>query len=423
MKKFLLTATGFIAVCFVLVFLQGCLKDKVTRTYTILTPVYESKDAVLANIRNNTPQSIQSPGKIFIYGNYIFLNEVDKGVHIIDNSNPSNPVKKAFIKIPGNVDIAVKGSTLYADMYSDLVSVDISDPLNVKLLKNVPGVFPERNYYSSTGIYGGFVPDPNKVIVGWVKKDTTVEEKPMSRRFITLEFMTDNPLAFAFSSTAKSAPGIGGSLARFSIVNDYLYAVESHSLNVISISNPADPKPTKSIFAGFDIETIYPFKDKLFLGSMTGLYIFDISNPENPVSKGTFSHARACDPVVADDNYAYVTLREGTNCGPAKNELVIVDIKNITSPSLVKTYSMKNPSGLSIDGNTLFICDGTDGLKVYNASNVQDVSLIKQFKNIEPYDVIAWDKNAIVVTKDGLYQYDYSNIANIQLRSKLTISK
>jgi hypothetical protein len=199
--------------------------------------------------------------------------------------------------------------------------------------------------------------------------------------------------------------------------------VESHNLKVFLISNPSDPKLTKNIFAGFDIETIYPLKDKLFLGSMNGLYIFDISNPENPVSKGTFSHARACDPVVADNKYAYVTLREGTNCGPARNELLIIDIQNITSPNLVKTYSMRTPSGLSVDGSMLFICDGGDGLKIYNASNVSNIGLVKQFKNIEPHDVIAWDKNAIVVAKDGLYQFDYSNASNIHLRSKLIISK
>jgi hypothetical protein len=84
---------------------------------------------------------------------------------------------------------------------------------------------------------------------------------------------------------------------------------------------------------------------------------------------------------------------------------------------------MRKPSGLSIDGNMLFICDGGDGLKIYNASNVFNIGLVKQFKNIEPHDVIAWDKNAIVVAKDGLYQFDYSNASNIHLRSMLTISK
>ena len=113
--------------------LQSCLKDNVTRTYSIFEPIYKSKAEVLAEIKSSTPVSISSPGKIYMYGNYIFLNEVNKGVHIIDNSNPASPVIKAFINIPGNVDIAVKGSTLYADLFTDLVVLDITNPLNVAI--------------------------------------------------------------------------------------------------------------------------------------------------------------------------------------------------------------------------------------------------------------------------------------------------
>ncbi|MDZ4794620.1 MAG: hypothetical protein SGI83_10105, partial [Bacteroidota bacterium] len=115
-----------VTLCFIL---QGCLKDKLTKTYTILTPVYKEKSEVYANIKSNAPRPLESPGKIFMYGNYIFLNEVDKGVHIIDNANPASPVMKAFINIPGNLDIAVKGNTMYADLYADMVVVDISNPL------------------------------------------------------------------------------------------------------------------------------------------------------------------------------------------------------------------------------------------------------------------------------------------------------
>ena len=415
MKKFLLTAFAYGTMMLTVMFLQGCLKDKVTRTYTILTPVYESKDVVLADIRSNAPKAIESPGKIFIYSNYIFLNEIDKGVHIIDNTNPSNPVIKAFINIPGNVDIAVKGNTLYADMYSDLLSIDITDPLNVKLLKNVANVFPERNYNY------GFVANSSKVIVGWIRKDTTVEQKPYNKNWITVDFAQNNGVLTAAAAVPKA--GIGGSLARFSIVNDYLYAVDNHNLKAVSIIDPSDPKLINNIFAGFDIETIYPLKDKLFLGSMNGLYIFDISNPASPVVKGTFIHGRACDPVVADDNYAFVTLKEGTRCGPANNELNVVDIKNIASPVLLKSYALTRPSGLSKDGDILFICDGTDGLKVFNASNVSNVRLIKKIGGIDPNDVIAWNNNALVVTREGLFQFDYSNVGDIKLRSRLTISK
>src|SRR5258706_3123876 len=91
--------------CLLLNFLfHSCMKDELTRTYTIMRPVYKNKSEVYANIKSNPPRAIENPGKIFLYGNYIFLNEIDKGVHIIDNSNPSNPVVKAFIDIPGNLD-------------------------------------------------------------------------------------------------------------------------------------------------------------------------------------------------------------------------------------------------------------------------------------------------------------------------------
>src|SRR5205085_4518442 len=117
-----------------------------------------------------------------------------------------------------------------------------------------------------------------------------------------------------------SPVGVGGSMARFTIVNDYMYAVNSHNLLSISLVNSADPVLKENIFAGFDIQTIYPFKDFLFLGSMGGMYIFDISNPAVPPPKSNFAHATACDPVISDGDYAYVTLRAGTNCGPTANE-------------------------------------------------------------------------------------------------------
>jgi hypothetical protein len=410
MKKLLLAAGVCTALCFVAFFLQGCLKDKVSHTYTIVRPIYETKEVVKANIKSNPAKTIGTPGKIYLYDNYVFLNELDKGVHVIDNSNPAHPVIKAFIDIPGNEDIAVKGNTLYADMYGSLVTIDISDPLNARLLKELPNVFPERNYF------GGMVTTSNMVIVGWERKDTTVEE---------VLAPTIDPLfgGNAYLASSAAAPvGMAGSLARFSIVNDYLYAVDRHSLHSLLISNASDPKIVGNLAAGFDIETIYPLKDKLFIGSMVGLYIFDISNPASPVKKGTFGHARACDPVVADDKYAYVTLKAGTSCGPTENELQIVDIKDVTAPSLLMKYPMSSPAGLSKDGNTLFVCDGKEGLKVYNATDYSKLMLIKQFNNIEPVDVIAWNGNALVMTKDGLYQYDYKNLADIHLASKLTFS-
>lgn len=405
-----------------LVFLAtACVKDncKGKRTYTFYRPVYKAKTAVIQDIKSQAPREIENPGKIYILGKYIFLNDIDKGVHVIDNTNPAQPKQVSFIEIPGNMDIAVKGNTLYADFYGDLVVLDISNPAQVKAGKIIENIFPERNWGT------GFSPaGESQIVVNWIKTDTTVEEHceepdPFFNFRSDVFFQAANSKA----SASVSPVGAGGSMARFTIKNDYLYTVDRHSLRCIAIGNPMDPVLKNEIYAGWDIETIYPFKNTLFLGSMGGMFIFDITNPEAPVQKSTFVHARACDPVIADDKYAYVTLKAGTNCGPAANELQVINVEDLSSPSLVATYAMTGPAGLSKDNDLLFICDGTAGLKTYQASDVLNLKLLNTISGPETYDVITFNKIALVVAKDGLHQYDYSNPADIRLLSKIAAKR
>ncbi len=404
-----------VTLCFIL---QGCLKDKLTKTYTILTPVYKEKSEVYANIKSNAPRPLESPGKIFMYGNYIFLNEVDKGVHIIDNANPASPVMKAFINIPGNLDIAVKGNTMYADLYADMVVVDISNPLQASFVRHINKVFPDRQYSN------GFVPDSNMIIVDWTKKDTTVDLNAACRRCMyDLIALSSSQSGGTFSTGAAPTVGIAGSMARFSIVNSYLYAVNNSNLISFNIATTNNPVRTATQSVGWNIETIYPFNNKLFIGSMTGMFIYDITIPATPVAQGQFSHARRCDPVIADGNYAYVTLRGGSACGGNTNQLDVVNISNLNLPTLAKTYLMDGPYGLTKDNNTLFICDGKAGLKMYDAANPLNIVLKKTVANMETYDAIALNGNLLVVANDGLYQYGYSYPATLDLKSKISVNK
>ena len=138
--------TKLIALFLFPILFSSCVKDKCTKSYVIYTPVYKSMTEVRANIKSNSPRILERPGKIFIRGNYIFLNEIDKGIHVIDNSNPASPKRVSFIDIHGNIDIAVKGNTMYADCYADMVTLDITNPLQA-ILKNVKeNAFPFRLY-------------------------------------------------------------------------------------------------------------------------------------------------------------------------------------------------------------------------------------------------------------------------------------
>lgn len=398
-----------------IIMLQGCLKDTCNQTYTMYTPIYKTFAEVRANIKSNAPIAVKKPGKMFLYGNYIFLNEVDKGIHVIDNSKPSAPVNKYFIPIPGNIDLAVTGNTLYADFYNDMVTLDISDPANIKVKKVIENAFPFRRYTN------GFVADTSKVIVEWITKDTTVSIECANGMWQSGGPRTYFALSSADKASLASAPiGVSGSMARFSMFSNYLYTVTESALNVFNITQPLDPVFSNKVNIGLDIETIYPFKGNLFIGSRNGMFIYGTSNPAQPNRLSSFSHIRSCDPVIADDKYAYVTLRSGTQCVGFTNQLDVLDVQNLSAPSLVKTYQLTNPHGLSKDGNTLFICDGSAGLKVYDATNVNNLQLRKTIAGLDTYDVIAHNGLAIVVAKDGLYQYDYSNTADVRFLSRIS---
>ncbi len=423
MKKYIFNSISLYLTASILFLQQGCVKDTCTKTYTYtyFEPVYKTTAEVRANIKSNAPKAVNNPGKIYIKDNYIFLNEVNKGIHIIDNTNPAIPKNIAFIDIPGNVDIAVKGNTMYADFYTDLVAMDISNPLNVNVKKFANNIFPERFYY-------GFKVDSTKVIYDWVKKTETVQMDCSndSNGIITfsgsgmLFNSADAGLAKA-NNAAASPVGISGSLARFALINNYMYAVSDRLLRIINISNESNPVFANEINLGWGIETVFPFKDKLFIGSNTGMFIYSVQNPVNPVKQGEFNHVRTCDPVIADDNYAYVTLHSGTRCAGFTNQLDVLNISNIQSPQLIKTYQLTSPRGLSKDGSVLFICDGKDGLKIFNAADPNNIIQVKQFAMEEANDVIAYNNIALVVAKDGLYQYDYSNLLDIKLISKITL--
>jgi len=200
----------------------------------------------------------------------------------------------------------------------------------------------------------------------------------------------------------------GGSLARFTIVDDYLYIVNDFSLVPIDISDLENPNTKDEVYLGIGIETIFPFGDHLFIGSRSAVYIYSIDNPENPSEVSIYWHSTGCDPVVVDGNYAYVTLREGMSCGnPFQiNVLDVVDVSNLNSPRQITSIPMSNPRGLGVGCNgKLYVCDGPRGLVQFNiddpASPLEEIV----YEDYPANDVIIRDDLVIMTGDDGVYQF------------------
>ena len=216
-------------------------------------------------------------------------------------------------------------------------------------------------------------------------------------------------------SAGGGSTGIGGSMARFTIVNNYLYLADDFNLKVYKISNGASPVFIKSLSVGNSIETIYPYNNQLFIGSQLGMYIYSLSDPENPTKLAQALHVRSCDPVVAKDSLAFVTLRSGTNCGTATNALYTYNIKNIMAPIPIDTLLLPTPAGLGYKDTTLFVCCESSGLAIINIKNPKNPFVRKYITANTFYDVIPLGNTLVCMVKTGIDLYDISDVNNVQL--------
>ncbi|HSF54232.1 MAG TPA: hypothetical protein VLA71_10785 [Algoriphagus sp.] len=376
-------------------------QDEVNTTHTFRTmvPVFlEMSDVRARTISVEPPKELDSPGKIYIYGNYLFINEPTKGIHILDNTNPSNPINKNFIPIEGNVDLAINNNVLYADNYVDLLAFDISNLSNIRLVKRVEDVFAHM-YNHDTGQILTF-------------KDTVLTSENAYWGCPNCAiFAMDASLSFAANySAAAQSYGTGGSMARFTLANEHLYAVDESTLRVFEVKNAADPKFVKPIDLGGGIETIFPFQNKLFIGSTRGMHIYDASTPSSPTRMAVFEHMTACDPVVVNEDFAFVTLRSGSLCFNNINQLQVVNIEDPYRPYMMKSYQMLNPHGLGLAGDNLYIAEGVHGLKSFKVTDVMtiDQNQMEFLESMKSVDLIPGPKSLIVIGPDGVCQFDYS---------------
>ncbi|MBC8756788.1 hypothetical protein H2O64_19095 [Kordia sp. YSTF-M3] len=406
---------------YLFLFLIGCLfvscssDDQQFEYYKVAKPITLSVEELRSSVEILPVQNITTSGKIYAYQQYIFINDVDKGVHVIDNRNPLQPSRINFLKIPLNRDVSIKGDYLYADSGMDLVVFNIADINNIQMVGRVENVlenyieYPEEAQFYNWDDYDY----QNDIIVGW---QVTVERR---------EVIQYDDEAISVGDSSGNSSGSGGSLARFKIVNDYLYAVDNSKINVFDIQNLTSPVKVNEEYVTWEAETIFHENDKLFIGTRSGMYIYDISQPSSPQYISDFDHLKFCDPVVVDGNYAYVTLRAGASCMDGETQMLesrleIINITDIYNPQLEETYFMDEPYGLGIKNDHLFICDGASGLKVYNKADVSNLQLLQTYASINAYDVIPLGDKLLMIGANKLTQYSYTD-TGIELLSEFTI--
>lgn len=412
------TIRNILLLAFVALTIVSC-KDEYTEEFTANKPVYMTYEELRASVKFTEARDLENTGKIYFKDDLIFINEEMEGVHIISLANPQNPLNIGFIEIPGNVDIAIKNNTLFADSYIDLVVIDISDISSPHEVNRKNDVFPytlppyDENYRVAD------VDETKGVVTSW---EITRVRQAMEYHYYPIYFYSSRydyamaDMAANSGGAQGAAFGVGGSMARFGLYDDYLYTVDHSNLYMFDVSSDASPADIGKQSVGWDVETMFIYNDHMFFGTQSGMRVFSLEVPTVPTYVSDFWHVTSCDPVVVANGFAYVTLRGGNTCGSTVNRLDVLQLtSDYTNTTLLASYPLHGPYGLGIDDEILFVCDGDAGLKVYNVNDKTNIDdhQISVFPGINAYDVIPVNGYLFMIGDDGFYLYDYSDLQNI----------
>ena len=376
-------------------------------TYTKATAIYGDLDEQRNLPLNIAAKELINPGKIYVSEDLLLIGEEGEGIHVYDNSDPENPTSISFIQIPSNREFYVHNNSIYAESVYDMLKIDISDRSTPKLTNRIENAFIQE-----------FTNENGQALIGFEYETVTEELDPNSSIWdlaqngnnVFVDFQDRLiPESAVPSSFAGSSQSSIGTVNRIAVSEDYVYTISTRFLTVFKDEGALQLKGTHDI--GWDMETIYPQDDALFVGTRSSMQIINITSPEQPIMDGFFSHATACDPVLPDGDIAYVTLRTGDEdvCPGDLNALVSVNVSNIRNPFQIQEIPMESPYGMTLIADILYVGEGKNGLKLFDASDRANLKEIKHDSSVEAYDIIAHPTKPnllLVASPTGFGQYE-----------------
>ena len=388
--------------------LTSCSLDQCeqTITYTKNTAIYTDLDLLRVDDLVESPRAIDLPGKIYVSEELLIIGDRGTGIHLIDNTDPSNPTSLSFLNVPGSTQLYVEGDYIYSNAFYDMIKIDISDMNNIRIVDRMIEAFPID-----------FRNAENHVLSGFTTEQVTEVANCDDQFFDGGTFFFDDRDALldesAIPTSFISNGSTIGSANRIATVDESMFIINRLQIFSFDIADDqiSEHKAYNfSEYIGWQMETIFAQDERLFIGSQNGMSIHRLTT-SNIQWVGEYFHERACDPVLPiEDGIAYLTLRSGNECpGVNINSLNVLDISNTRNPFLIQEIEMTSPFGLSLIGDLLYVGEGDNGLRVFDASNRSALSEISYNRDISAFDIIAHPTRPDVVllaSEQGLAQYD-----------------
>lgn len=320
---------------------------------------------------------------VIVLGSYAYT-VAGKNFLIFDISDKSNPTPIGILEIPSaSYGLDIAGSYAYiANSLNGLWIVDISDATDPSLT----GAYQIENLLSyDVSVYGNYAYVAN--IDFYDRGGVTViniasPSNPTEEDYISLwDYVTGVHAVYPYLYVANSDRGLrilditdpanpiprgydeSFSAHRVFSLGDYAYVATTHGLWIVDVSNPNNP--TNLSYYDSNVNSAY---DVYIRGSYAyiadldeGLKIMDVTVPANPLFLGGYDTDGYAHSVFSTGNDAYVADMD--------NGLVILDVQQSSNPSLEgHFFTGDGAADVFVSSNIAYVAGYRSGLRIYDVS-------------------------------------------------------
>lgn len=105
--------------------------------HDVAKPITKSRADLKSEIGVSSVKQGAPYSQIYSYDQKIIVSVKDKGLEVVDNSDPLNPVHEEFINLPGAKDVVIHEGTLITQQYADMVFVSIDGKTEISRINNM----------------------------------------------------------------------------------------------------------------------------------------------------------------------------------------------------------------------------------------------------------------------------------------------
>ena len=271
----------FIIIACLPILFASCTKDNATISLTFKkgTAVYADIEEIRTVELVSTPRMIENAGKLFIGENYILIGENGKGIHVLDNTDPSNPINIGFLQLPFTKEFFVDNDMIYAESQYDFIKIDLSDINNPVMVDRVEYAFAEAIENADGLVLVGF---SYETVTRSFKTDSEEAEELKDSYYLYCDYNNSViPASSVPSSFVGSERGVKGTVNKIAVYSNHVYVVSNSMLHTFQDS-PSNIMLVGSTDIGWDNETIYAEGNHLFIGTQSSMIVMDVTNPSSP---------------------------------------------------------------------------------------------------------------------------------------------